>query len=175
MNSTPYVASCFTLTSSVWLITLWSSSTCVDGVATHSVWSIDAVQFKVQATCIADHLAAQIASPDGRRRGAAVCARQILLRALLVVVGAFRAIVVVVLGKVIGASPQMVAGSVGDFTGSCSEWWRSSHDLLACCILESRSTWASLFSTSTSLLLSVLQGNGWITCSISKNNVKSYL
>lgn len=108
----------------------------MDGVATHCVWSIDAVQFEVQATCIADHLAAQITSPNGRCRGATVCARQVLLGALLVVVGAFRAVVVVVLGKVIRASPQVVAGSVSDFTGSCRVGRRSAHDLLACCVLE---------------------------------------
>lgn len=108
----------------------------MDGVATHCVRSIDAVQLEVQATCIADHLASQIASPNGRRRGSTVCARQVLLRALLVVVGAFWAVVVIVLGKVIRTGPQMIAGSVGDFTGSSSEGRRSTHDLLACGVLE---------------------------------------
>lgn len=102
----------------------------MDCVATHRVRSIDTVQFEVQAACVANHLAAQITTPNRRRCRSTVGARQILLRALLVVVGALRAVVVVIrLRDLIRAGPQVIASDVVEVTGSCCQW-RSAADLL---------------------------------------------
>jgi len=81
------------------------------------------MQFKVQAACVANHLAAQITTPNRRRCRSTVGARQILLRALLVVVGALRAVVVVVrLCNLIRAGPQMISSDIVEVTGGCCQW-----------------------------------------------------
>lgn len=67
-----------TLTSAHRLVALGPPSARVNRVATHRVRPIDAVQLKVQAARVADHLAAQIAAPDRRRQGAAVRAGHVL-------------------------------------------------------------------------------------------------
>lgn len=130
----------------------------MDCVATHRVRSVDAMKLEVQAACVAHHLAAQVTTPDRCRGRSAIGARQILLRALLIIVGVLRAVVIVVVAfrQIIRAGPQMIAGCVGHLAGSGCVRRRSAHDLLAGGVLQARATWARLFST-TGLLLSVLK------------------
>jgi hypothetical protein len=144
------------LTSSVRLVTLWATSTSMNRVTAHRVWSIDAMQLKVQAARVAHHFPTQVTTPNGRRSRAAVGAGQIFLRALLVVVGALGAVVVVYLRDVIRAGPQVITGRVAKITGSGCKWRRATHNLLAACVCKPRAAWTGLFSPSTALLLSIL-------------------
>jgi hypothetical protein len=115
------------------------------------------MQFKVQSTSIANHLPANITTPNRGCRSAAIGARQIFLaRIIQTIVGIFAVAVVIVIALVgIFTGPQVIVGSIAHFDGGTGQGRRVS-DLLQI-LRRGSSTWTGLLSAAL-LFLRVLLG-----------------
>lgn len=132
-------------TSSTGFVTLWSSPSCVNRVASHRVRTIHAVQLEVQTACIADHFAAQISAPYCRREGATVGARHVFLSLYAdAFLWLWRAAALLLLGigpVLLIAGRSKVDRCGGQFTVSWFEW---------------RSTRARLFPATGRFLIAIM-------------------
>lgn len=161
----------YQLTSSVRLVTLWTTSARVNRITSHRMWPIDTVKLKVESARIADHLTAKISSPNCGGGRSAVCARQILLWALLVVVFRTR-VVVVALRGVLVARPDIVERRIAKLIRADGQWWSAANFLSS--FLQSRAAWARLLS-SASLFLCILWGEKWEYYSVLSSNMFNFM